>query len=563
MNWTLTEDDLTMMELENADRLINEPLPDWYDRDEDGDLSARWEADVGVDPDFQDRTHDAVNCWEEMEQLDKIAHDLWNVYSLQPIGTAETMLCVADRYLPPDGEDQVVPKQEIATPTAENLRNEGEPAKRVQPYEVAQELLEREVVLVSRNVVYYYDGKIYRIMTKEEMQRLIVEECRESVSIAGTTNLVEQVYKFIFLEPHISIRDIEPSPDEVVFLDGVLNLNTMGLEAYSPSSFSTRLVQAHYRRGTTMACPNFDRFVDDIANGDPDLARRVWQALGYLIVQDQRGKCFVLLQGVHDSGKSVLGRFVQSLFDQDTTSGLELHALDGNFSKSDLIGKSLWLDLDLPSGALRGRAASELKKITGGDLLSADIKYMPRASFVNRAKILFATNHPVLTDSADEAFERRMIVIPFARTIPQEEQDFDLDAKLQAEKDAVVAKAIRYFLNLRGNRYIFAGNFPANCAVSTGDDLVSKIFFFLSEYCTEGDGWTPTEVLYAAFSSTFGPVCSARSFAERLSLYYKSVYPRSGRKRERIDGKGNAVWGYTCIQLKAGVGEEVYHESQD
>ena len=143
-----------------------------------------------------------------------------------------------------------------------------------------------------------------------------------------------------------------------------------------------------------------------------------------------------------------------------------------------------------------------------------------------------------------------MIVIPFARTIPRDEQDFNLDSKLEREKDAIAAKAIRHFLDLRANKYIFAGNYSANCTISPGEDLISKICLFLTDFCTEADEWTPTEP-YTPHFLQFSDQSATKKHS--LSDYISappSIYPDIVRKRDRIDSKGNPLYGYKGIRLK-------------
>ena len=142
---------------------------------------------------------------------------------------------------------------------------------------------------------------------------------------------------------------------------------------------------------------------------------------------------------------------------QEAVSSLDLHSFGKNFALADLIGKRLCIDLDLPANCINGGAVSLLKKLTGGDLLSTDIKYMPRINFINTAKFLFATNHPILVDTPDEAFWQRMIVIPFVNSIPREQQDHGLLDKFEAERSAIVVKALGYYRQLRANNYIFTG----------------------------------------------------------------------------------------------------------
>lgn len=558
-----TDDDLHAMELERLDKERENPHPNLDDISiENADMERLYMENREQDPDYEAKILELLQL--DADENQRVAQEatLWrNVAPFAPPSSQiERMVQVTNSYFPPElppredpptESEQKDEKQQLNAQSEKKGPQKKEPTKRPSSYDVAQELLARETILIHRDAVYFFDGLIYRLMKKEEILRLIVRHCRSAVKEVGAPNFVQDIYKFILSEPNICVQKFEPSPDEVVFLDGVCDLRTLRLKPHTPMTYSTRLLQVNYQQGIGKGCPNFDRFVKSIAQGNRTLEHRIWQALGYLLVEDQRAKCFILLQGVHDSGKSVFGRFVKSFFDMDSISGLELHALDGNFSKSDLMGKALWLDLDLPSGALKEKAISELKKITGGDPLSADIKYMPRATFINRAKVLFATNHALLSDACDEAFERRIIVIPFTRTIPQDEQDFDLDAKLWQERDAVAVKAIHAFLDLKASKYQFAGNYPINAIVSPGEDLVSKIMSFVSEHCEEAERWVPTDVFYAAFTSIYGPICNKNTFSERFYLCSLSIYPHVSRKRDRLNPKGNPLNGYKGISLKS------------
>lgn len=567
MLFDFTEDDFLAMELERLDKEREEPHPNLDDIGidiEETDVERLYAANQEQDPDYKAKVQGLMQLDADEDQ--RIAQEaaIWGnvVPFAQPINQIGRMIHVANTYLPPEVKPQVEPstepepKQKDEKPQS-NAQSETEPiqkkgaAKRPSPYDVAQALMDQETFLIHREAVYYFDGIVYRVLMKGEMLRLIVRHCRSAVKEVGSTKFVDEIYKFILNEPNICCREFEPSPDEVVCLDGVLNLNTMRLKPHTPATHSTRLLQISYSEGARRDCPYFDQFVRNIAQGDRVLERRIWQALGYLLVEDQRAKCFILLQGVHDSGKSVFGRFVKSLFDSDSISGLELHALSGNFSKSDLMGKALWMDMDLPSGALKETVVSELKKITGGDPLSADIKYMPRATFINRAKSLFATNHALLSDVSDEAFERRMVVIPFTRTIPQAEQDFDLDFKLWQERDAVAVKAIHAFLDLRANKYQFAGDYPINSVVSHEEDLISKVMCFVCEHCVEANSWAPTDLFFAEFVSIYGQICNKNIFSAHFFLCARSLYPQIGKRRKRVTSDGNPVYGYDGIALKA------------
>ena len=238
----------------------------------------------------------------------------------------------------------------------------------------------------------------------------------------------------------------------------------------------------------------------ELADNNPLLIRRIWEVIGYLSTQDHRGKVFVLFQGVPDSRKSVLGNFIRGCVNPEGSISLDLHSFSKNFALADVVGKQLCIDLDLPGGIINERAASFLKKMTGGDLLSTDVKYMSRVSFVNTTKLLFGTNHALYTADVDSAFLRRIVVIPFTKNIPRSEQDLNLLTRLEAERDAVVVKALSAYCVLRENKYIFSGNFALNGAIGGTEQLSDKITKLFIKNCEEAIGtWTPTDTFYAKF----------------------------------------------------------------
>lgn len=362
---------------------------------------------------------------------------------------------------------------------------------------------------------------------------------------------MEQVFKFLQLEPSICDDDLVPSPDVLVFLDGVLNLKTGTFSLHTPDIFSTGYLNASYKSGKRKSCPCFDQFVADIADNDPLLVQRIWVAVGYTLTQDYRAKVFILFQGVPDSGKSVLGNFIRGCINPEGSTSLDLHSFGKNFALADIVGKRLCIDLDLPGGIINERAASFLKKMTGGDLLSTDVKYMPRVSFVNTAKLLFGTNHAIFTPIDDSAFSRRIVVIPFTKSIPQSEQDLNLLASLEAERDAVVVKALSAYYKLRDNQYIFSGDFKVNDTIADGEKLCDEILQFFNQDCEEQvDTWTPTDVFYEKFIEKYGEICAKNIFSETFWTVVKAVLPSVEKRRGRVNGKGNPVYGYLGIRLR-------------
>ena len=291
------------------------------------------------------------------------------------------------------------------------------------------------------------------------MQRLLYLYCRPFVAAIGDSSIIKKIYDLIMIYPDICHKQEPDSASYFLAFDnGILDVRSMRLQPHSPEIFVTSRVIGNFCPEQSLACPVFDQFLYTVSGGDSVLTQRIWEAIGYILTPDYRGKCFFILQGVPDSGKSLLGALIASFFEDEDVTALDIDAFGERFGPSDLVDKHLCLSMDLSAGLWDSRSAGMIKSLTGGDMLTVDIKYQPRAKFRNKAKILFATNHAVGTKEDDSALLRRVVCIPFRYSVPREAQDQELLAKLKQERDAILTRALIAYGTLRRRKYIFSGD---------------------------------------------------------------------------------------------------------
>lgn len=426
-------------------------------------------------------------------------------------------------------------------------------------YDVAMELMRVQPLRMAGNALYAFDGKCYRFVSPPVMNRLIMGKCRAYVHAVGDASIIDKIYKVIQAEPEICIPDTGTAP-LVALDDGLLDLTTFALQPFSPIPFVTVKLNGSYTKGSATACPTFDRFLNDVTNHDPILAERIWQAIGYAIVPDNNGKCFMLFQGVPDSGKSLLGDVIASLVDSELVTSLDINTMGERFGPAELVGKQLCLALDMPSGTLDSKAVSMFKNLTGGDPVTADVKYQNRIRFRCSATFVLATNFPLLTRDPDPAFLRRAVVIPFLNSVDKRQQDHSLKAKILTERDAIIYRALQVYARLRQANYEFSGNFQLNENITgnqnmASNDLTSTLYNFCHQFCIpKEDGFTSTSELYDAFCSHAGISWPGgiRSFSDEIYSILASLYPQKiARDRKRPKGTSqNPERGFSGIILK-------------
>lgn len=87
-----------------------------------------------------------------------------------------------------------------------------------------------------------------------------------------------------------------------------------------------------------------------------------------------------------------------------------------------------------------GRKLAEnlVKQLTGGDRLKARYMRQDFFDFIPSHKLWIAGNHKPIIRGQDEGIWRRMRLVPFSVTIPENERDKHLEAKLQAEYPGIL-----------------------------------------------------------------------------------------------------------------------------
>jgi len=459
----------------------------------------------------------------------------------------------------------------VSRPLAQRQVSQAQPAQqqaslpplsleKIKAYDVAAELCAVLPMAMVDEALYVFNGKSYEFVTGEKMTRLIMAHCRAYVRATGSATIIRQIFDILKAEPSICRPNLQQ--EDLVALDnGLLSLRDFSLAPHTPEVFVTAQILGQFRPDLPLSCPQFDRFLDTIAQGDPELILRIWEAIGYCLVPDGRGKCAIVFQGVNASGKSMLGDLIARCFPPGLVTSLSMDDMGERFGPAELVGKSLCTSMDLSAGLWDTRSTGVLKTLTGGDMLTADVKYQPRIRFRNTAKLLFGTNHAVGTKAQDDALMRRLVVVPFGHSVPMEEQDHDLKAKLLYERDAIITKALLAYRDLRQRNYRFSGEFQLNQVVAAapmsfvgGFNLDLAVADFFETRCSlDANAHTFTDDLYRAFLSVTPGAQSnvtMESFSAKLSDYLKDNHPDVWVKdrRRKVPGK-NAQSVYLGIAL--------------
>lgn len=302
----------------------------------------------------------------------------------------------------------------------------------------------------------------------------------------------------------------------------------------------------------TCLTPTADKFFMDIADGDLNIVERIYQMIGYILIPGNEAKAYFLLQGESDSGKSVLGKFLEGYFPPELVTSLDISRLGEQYLPKEFATSCLNLSMDLPNGKMSAKSAATLKMLTGDDLITHEVKYKDAKPYRCRCKFVFSTNFPLEMTVYDEAFLNRTVCIPFTKTIPKEKQDAQLLSKLNAERPAITTKAILLYYFLKENKFKFSGADKIKPKVNYRMDINETIKAFIDTKCSityNNEDYVSTRDLYNAyieFCNDSGITYNGNmnGFSQRVhNLCYPHI--ESDRKRENNEH----IRGYKGIKV--------------
>lgn len=307
---------------------------------------------------------------------------------------------------------------------------------------------------VFKETLYYFVKGIYKKLEDADFDRLVSTDFRDRIAATGRTLDYQNVRDLMKKDFELRVEgEGLYSPLYWPFKNGILRVDTGEFFLNNGSYFITRCLNAeHY---VDALCPVFDRFLTAVTSNDVKGIKLIWQTIGYLLSGDNRAKCFFVISGPKDTGKSVLTDLLVFLLGEENVSFVNALDLGGRFTNGMIWDKTVNFCPDQSAEPLNEAAVSTIKSFTGGDRNVFEIKFKNPENFIPRTRFVITTNFDVRTKTADEAFEERKVVINFRNRVPDDQKDFLLREKLRYEADGICVKAARVYAELVSDHYQF------------------------------------------------------------------------------------------------------------
>jgi len=314
-----------------------------------------------------------------------------------------------------------------------------------------------------------------------EAARVLFKWARTCESSRGIAN-------FLQLAQHRLAREVEQFDTDPLVLNtpaGTLSFQGADMPRVRPHAQTDNLTKCTVAAWEPdAAAPRWCAFLEEILP-NPDVRAFVRRAAGYSLLGTTREQCFFLCHGSGCNGKSTFLSVLLKVIGPDYA--LQCAAETFMQQRSDRIRadlarlRGIRFVSAIETSENRRLDEAMVKAMTGGDALVAEHKYKEPFQFFPEFKFWLATNHRPRIHDASHAMWRRVRLIPFEVTIPEDRRDPDLEAKLLEEAPGILA-----WLAAGAAEYLLSGlKAPAAVTAATDEyrneeDVLGK---FLEDVC--------------------------------------------------------------------------------
>ena len=306
------------------------------------------------------------------------------------------------------------------------------------------------MILLTNNELAIFNGRFYEIKSATKIIERIIKALLNCAGNYWTARRGKEVLEVLKLIPDFQVKNLDV--DNIInFRNGVLSLDDLTLHEHSPKYLCSYMLETEY--DPDAKCPRWNEFLKEIFMGDETRVKLLQEVFGACISNARTQKA-VIFYGSGANGKSVAASTLEALCGLDNVAHLSLDRFQSQFGLQSLIGKKLNIAAELETGNTKITTAN-FKAIVGGDSVQVNIKYQAPLETVLNCKLVFLTNNLPDTLDTSVGYIRRLLIIPFDYTVPEDKKDVYLIDKLKKEIGGILNWSIQGMLRLQKNNFVF------------------------------------------------------------------------------------------------------------
>lgn len=404
---------------------------------------------------------------------------------------------------------------------------------------------------------YIWDGKRWKVDTKKEIERITAKVLR---SLSKSDDEAEAKWSRMCERRNIrmnSIKDLMPLvPGERGDFDthkyllnvenGIVDLKTGKLQQHDRELGLTKITNIAFDENAK--CPEWLNFLDQIFQGDKELAEYMQRLIGYSLTGEITEQIMVFLIGGGSNGKSTFINIIKDIMGDygrqaKSDTFIKKKETGANNDIARLVGSRFVSAIESEDGEQLSEAF--VKQITGGEPVLARFLRQEFFEFIPEFKVFFTTNHKPVIKGVDEGIWRRIRLIPFNLQLPKEKRDKKLPEKLSLEMPGILNWAIEGCLKWQQSGL----NDPSIVMKATGDykEEMDILGPFMFECCFKReDVQVEAKDLYEVYANW----CLKNGEHQLKNRAFYRILESQGFKRERGNRNKYFIKGVTLADRK-------------
>ena len=404
---------------------------------------------------------------------------------------------------------------------------------------------------------FIWDGKRWRIDTKKEIERITAKVLR---SLNKSEDESEMKWARMCERRNVrmnSIKDLMPLvPGERAEFDkhkyllnvenGIVDLKTGKLQQHARELGLTKITNIAFDENAK--CPEWMNFLDQIFQGDKELAEYMQRLIGYSLTGEISEQIMVFLIGGGSNGKSTFINIIKDIMGDygrqaKSDTFIKKKETGANNDIARLVGSRFVSAIESEDGEQLSEAF--VKQITGGEPVLARFLRQEFFEFIPEFKVFFTTNHKPVIKGVDEGIWRRIRLIPFNLQLPKEKRDKKLPEKLSLEMPGILNWAIEGCLKWQQSGL----KDPAIVMKATGDykEEMDILGPFMFECCFKReDVQIEAKELYEVYANW----CFRNGEHQLKNRAFYRILETQGFKRERGNRNKYYIQGVTLTERK-------------
>ena len=286
--------------------------------------------------------------------------------------------------------------------------------------------------------VYLYTGTHWQLLD-QQVYFDFINECAQRIGVP-----VEELHEPAFMERiywQVAFRVAHSRPMQHSCKVSRINVKNGTLEIRTDG---TVILHEHRREDYFLyclcyvydpmaECPKWLKFLSEVLS-DAEAQRVLAEYIGYCFVHGINPEKMLVLLGGGSNGKSVILAVIEALLGRQNVSNVTLSDLTSDAEKRCMIEGKL---ANISHESDREIDASMLKKIVSQEPVDIRKLYVGTRIIREYGKLITSFN-ALPRAEATHGFYRRWLILPFRRTITEQEADVNLSAKLCGELSGIL-----------------------------------------------------------------------------------------------------------------------------